>query len=55
MSEKLARRRARKRLRRTRLPISTVAMKYGTQLGPETNMQSHMDSETNKKWIMFNI
>ena len=45
MSEKLARRRARKRLSRTRLPMRTVAMKYGMQLGPETNIQSHIDSD----------
>ena len=45
MSEKLDRSRARKRLRMTRLPMRTVARKYGTQLHPATNMQSHIDSK----------
>lgn len=36
--------RARKRLRTTRLPMTTVARKKGTQAAPATSMQSHMDS-----------
>ena len=44
MSEKLLSNKARKRLRMTRFPTSTVARKYGTHGGPDTKMQSHMDS-----------
>ena len=36
--------RARKRLRTTRFPMTTVARKKGTQTLLATNMQSHMDS-----------
>ena len=41
---KLDRRRARKRLRTTKFPITTVARKKGTQTLLATHMQSHMDS-----------
>ena len=41
---KLERSRARKRLRTTRLPMTTVARKKGTQTLLATHMQSHMDS-----------
>ena len=44
MSEKLESKRARKRLRMTKFPTRTVAMKYGIQAFPETKIQSHMDS-----------
>ena len=44
MSEKLERSRARNRLRMTRFPTRTVAMKYGMQALPLTKMQSHIDS-----------
>ena len=44
ISEKLESNKARKRLRMTRFPTNTVAMKYGIQAFPLTKIQSHIDS-----------